>query len=56
MPRVIATNAARYGAIGVTFALMTWLYLIGLVIVAGAVAGAELSGARLVRRREFTTQ
>ena len=54
MPRVIAANAARYGAIGLTFAIMTWLYLIGLVLVAGAVAGAQLGGARLVRRREFT--
>jgi hypothetical protein len=32
---------------------MTWLYIIGLVLVVGAVVGAQLGGARLVRRREF---
>lgn len=53
MPRVIATNAASYGAIGITFAILTWLYVIGLVLVVGAVAGAQLGGARLVRRAEF---
>lgn len=52
MPHVIATNASRYGAIGITFAIMTWLYVLGLVLVAGAVAGAQLGGARLVRRSE----
>jgi membrane protein len=52
MPRVIATNAARYGAIGITFTIMTWLYLIGLVLVIGAVVGAQLGGARLVRRHD----
>ncbi|MGX7678379.1 YhjD/YihY/BrkB family envelope integrity protein [Jatrophihabitans sp. DSM 45814] len=52
MPRVIATNAARYGAIGITFAIMTWLYVLGLVLVIGAVTGAQLGGARLVRRSE----
>ena len=53
MPRVIATNAAQYGPIGITFAIMTWLYVIGMVLVIGAVAGAQLGGARLVRRSEF---
>ena len=54
MPHVIATNAARYGPIGITFAIMTWLYVIGLVLVAGAVVGAQLGGARLVRRSDFS--
>lgn len=53
MPRVIANNAARYGAIGITFAIMTWLYVIGIVLVIGAVVGAQLGGAPLVRRRDF---
>ncbi len=56
MPHVIATNAERYGAIGITFAIMTWLYIIGLVLVVGAVVGAQLGGARLVRRLEFADQ
>jgi membrane protein len=55
MPHVIATNAARYGAIGITFAIMTWLFLLGIVLVIGAVAGAQLGGARLVRRGEART-
>jgi membrane protein len=42
MPRLIATDAARYGLIGVTFALVSWLILLGLVVVAGAVVSAEL--------------
>ena len=56
MPHVIAINAERYGAVGITFAIMTWLYVIGLVLVVGAVVGAQLGGARLVRRREFADQ
>jgi membrane protein len=52
LPHVIVTNAARYGAIGITFAMMTWFYVIGLVLVVGAVVGAQLGGARLVRRRD----
>jgi membrane protein len=42
MPRLIATDAARYGLIGVTFALVSWLIVLGLVLVAGAVISAEL--------------
>lgn len=56
MPRVIATNAARYGAIGITFAILTWLYVIGLVLVVGAVVGAQLGGAPLVRRGDFSSE
>jgi membrane protein len=55
MPRVIATNASRYGAVGITFAIMTWLYVLGLVLVIGAVVGAQLGGARLVRRSDQTS-
>lgn len=56
MPHVIANNAARYGAIGITFAIMTWLYVVGLVLVLGAVVGAQLGGARLVRRGDYTEE
>src|SRR5262249_27212812 len=43
MPRVVATNAERYGVIGVTFALISWLIIIALAIVLAAVVGAELA-------------
>lgn len=43
MPNLIAGNSARYGAIGVALALITWLLIIAGAIVAGAVAGAELA-------------
>ena len=43
MPRVVALDAERYGLIGVTFALVSWLIVISLAVVAGAVLGAELA-------------
>jgi membrane protein len=43
MPKLIAANSARYGVIGVALALITWLLVIAVAIVAGAVAGAELA-------------
>lgn len=52
MPRVTASNAERYGAIGITFAIMTWLYILGVVVVLGAVVSAQLGGARIVRRSD----
>lgn len=45
MPHLIARNASRYGIIGVTLALLSWLIAIALGIVAIAVVGAELGGA-----------
>ena len=44
MPHLIATNSARYGAIGVALALVTWLLIIAWAVVVGAVIGAELAG------------
>jgi membrane protein len=44
MPNLIATNSSRYGLIGVSMALITWLLTITAAIVIAAVAGAELSG------------
>jgi membrane protein len=41
MPRVIGVDAERYGLIGVTFALLTWLVVIGLGVVVVAVISAE---------------
>jgi membrane protein len=45
MPHLVATNAARYGLIGVTFALLSWLIVIGIAVVGGAVVSAELGFA-----------
>jgi membrane protein len=48
MPRLLATNAERYGVIGVTFAILTWLIVLGACLVAAAVISAEVG---LRRRR-----
>jgi len=42
MPRLIATNATRYGVIGVTFALLTWLIVVAFCMVGAAVVSAEI--------------
>ncbi|HKE49927.1 MAG TPA: YhjD/YihY/BrkB family envelope integrity protein, partial [Actinomycetes bacterium] len=46
MPNLIERNADRYGVIGVTFALLSWLTVLGILLVAAAVIGAELGGAK----------
>jgi membrane protein len=43
MPRVIATDAGRYGLIGVALALISWLVVVALMLVAGAVVGVEIA-------------
>jgi membrane protein len=43
MPRIITSNAERYGLIGVTFAIVSWLIVIGIAVVGGAVVAAELA-------------
>ncbi|MEU7906512.1 YhjD/YihY/BrkB family envelope integrity protein [Actinoplanes sp. NPDC049118] len=45
MPRVIENNSGRYGIIGITFALLTWLILVCVCVVVAAVIGAEMGGA-----------
>jgi membrane protein len=45
MPRLIEENAARYGIIGITFALLTWLILVCFLVVVAAVLSAEMGGA-----------
>jgi membrane protein len=45
MPRLIATNAERYGVIGVTFAILTWLIALSAAIVVTAVVSAEAGAA-----------
>lgn len=44
MPKVIAGNALRYGAIGVSFALLSWLVVICVVLVVAAALSVELGG------------
>jgi membrane protein len=46
MPRAIADSAASYGTIGVAFAMITWLWGFGIVLVCGAVYGAQLPSVR----------
>jgi membrane protein len=45
MPNLVSTNAARYGMIGVTIALVSWLIVLGTAVVVGAVVSAELGHA-----------
>jgi uncharacterized BrkB/YihY/UPF0761 family membrane protein len=49
MPRLIENNAGRYGIIGITFAMLTWLIVVCFTIVIAAVLSAELGGAPAVR-------
>jgi membrane protein len=51
MPRVIESNAAEYGIIGITFALLTWLIVVGLCLVVAAVISAEIGGAPKAQHR-----
>jgi membrane protein len=44
IPVVVENNATRYGAIGVSFALLSWLVLISLVLVVAAAVSVELGG------------
>jgi len=45
MPHLVGRNAERYGAIGVTFALLSWLIVIGFAVALLAATSAELGGA-----------
>ena len=42
IPGVIENNATRYGAIGVSFALLSWLVVISIVLVVAAAVSVEL--------------
>jgi len=50
IPTVIANNATRYGAIGVSFALLSWLVLISIVLVVAAAVSVELGGGPALPR------
>ena len=54
MPHVIENNAERYGIIGITFAMLTWLILVCLCVVVAAVISAEMGGATKVQHRSAT--
>lgn len=57
MPRAVARSADQFGVFGVAFALLSWLFLAGLVLVATAALGAVLgeSGARSPRPGDATS-
>jgi membrane protein len=42
MPRLVSHNTDRYGMIGLTFSLVSWLFSTALVIVSATILGAEL--------------
>jgi membrane protein len=44
IPIVVENNATRYGAIGVSFAMLSWLVLISIVLVVAAAVSVELGG------------
>jgi membrane protein len=46
MPHLIERNAQRYGVIGVTFALLSWLTAVAVLLVGAAVVSAELGQSR----------
>ena len=54
IPRVVEQNAIRYGAIGVSFALLSWLVLISFVLVAAAAVSVELGHGPPVPARDIT--
>jgi hypothetical protein len=43
MPRAIASASAQFGFIGVAFALLSWTFVLALVIVVAAALGATLA-------------
>jgi membrane protein len=49
VPHLITGNSLRYGVIGVAFAIISWLVIVGYLVVGSAVIGAEL-GVRVERR------
>ncbi|MHA6628494.1 YhjD/YihY/BrkB family envelope integrity protein [Pseudonocardia sichuanensis] len=46
LPQVIGREAERFGAIGAAFVVVSWLVVLGMLLVVAAVAGAELMRGR----------
>jgi hypothetical protein len=42
MPNLVTQNTVRYGQIGFTFSLVSWLFSAALLVVAAAILGAQL--------------
>ncbi len=53
LPQIIVDNAERFGAIGITFGIFTWLYATSLALVAGAVVAGAIEDVRLDRHPEM---
>ena len=51
MPHLIENNSRQYGVIGITFAILTWLIVIGFGVVLVAAISAELGGAAALGNR-----
>jgi len=45
IPENMTTNITRYGLVGATFTILSWLFAFSLVLVVSTAAGAVLSGA-----------
>ena len=50
LPKIIVDNAERFGAIGITFGIFTWLYALSLALVAGAVVAGAVEDVRQNRK------
>ena len=46
MPELVTRNTARYGLVGLTFSLVSWLFSGAVLIVSAAILGALLDRAR----------
>lgn len=46
LPHSVTVNVRRYGLIGVTFTLLSWLFVFSLILVVGACCGAVLAERR----------
>jgi membrane protein len=52
MPHLITTNTARYGVIGVAFALLSWLLVVAVVLVVAAAVSGELGSSQAAPTKE----
>lgn len=49
MPDLVSHNTRRYGMVGLTFSLVSWLFSGAVLVVAGAIAGAIMRSQRPLR-------